>query len=97
MLDSTSRARRRAAVAAAASLAAIPLPAWAAGPVPAWAAYALFVVTAIVVIAMLLREALFDTDDDEQPRRADAGLRSPQARYDAKEAASKTAANRRVA
>ena len=95
---------RRLAFAIAGSLAVAPLPAWAAGPVPAWAAgllptwvaYGLFIVTAITVIVLLVREALFDTDDDEQPPRTDAGLSNPQARYDAMVAASKTAANRPV-
>jgi hypothetical protein len=76
----------------------VPLPAWSAfGPVPTWAAYALFVVAAIVVLALLLREALFTTADDEQPTRDDGALVHPQARYDAHEAVQKSAANRRVA
>lgn len=91
------RLRSAPARAATAAVALVPLPAWAAGPIPTWAAYGLFIVAAIVVIALLLREALFDATDDEQPKRSDADLRHPQARYDAKEAASKTAANRRVA
>jgi hypothetical protein len=57
----------------------------------------LFVIAAAIVIALLLREALFDGAQDQPPVRDDTGLVNPQARYDAKEAAAKTAANRRVA
>ncbi|HEX4884325.1 MAG TPA: hypothetical protein VFX05_09320 [Casimicrobiaceae bacterium] len=93
MATSLFRRRRAASV----FLVALPAPAWAAiGPVPTWAAYALFVVAAVVVIALLLREALF-TNDDEQPVRDHVRPITPQTRYDAGEAASKTAANRRVA
>lgn len=91
------RFRSTSARALTAAAALVPLPAWAAGPIPTWAAYGLFIVAAIVVIALLLREALFDGTDDEQPKRNDVNLRHPQARYDAREAAHKTAANRRVA
>jgi hypothetical protein len=93
----TPPARRRPAAPLFAFLSVLPVPAWAAiGPVPTWAAYALFIVAAVVVIALLLREALF-TSDDDQPVRDHARPITPQARYDASEAASKTAANRRVA
>jgi hypothetical protein len=81
-----------------ATSAALPAPAWAApGPFPVWVAYLLFVVAAILVIALLLREALFDGVADDQPLRDDTAPRSSPPRYDAGEAARKTAANRRVA
>jgi hypothetical protein len=62
-----------------------------------WVAYLLFVIAAIIVIALLLREALFDGVADDQPLREDTAPRSSPPRYDAGKAARKTAANRRVA
>ena len=90
------RTLHRAALLA--TFAVVSAPAWAAtGPLPVWVAYTLFVVAAALVIALLLREALFDGTTDDQPARDEtAPLHSPP-RYDAGEAARKTAANRRVA
>jgi hypothetical protein len=81
-----------------ATSAVLPAPAWAApGPLPVWVAYLLFVVAAILVIALLLREALFDGVADDQPLRDDTASRTSPPRYDVRKAARKTAANRRVA
>lgn len=67
------------------------------GSIPGWAASVLFVGAVAIVLALLLREALFDSSTEDQPLPDRPSMLAPQKPYDARQAVSKTAANRRVA
>jgi hypothetical protein len=62
---------------------------------PSWVAFVLFVIAAVLVIALLLREALF-TDAAEASSERHEPHDAP-ARYDAQEPAHRTADRRRAA